>query len=502
MAITCAVLHGQTDDMFVGIRAVRCVEDDASQADSTWLSAEGNTHHAQSTPGPGGHTALHPLTAQQQQLKRLLGRGFSIAVCIGTIIGLGILRTPGEIAGVVQDPWLYMALWAGGGMFVLLSTLVASELIALTPRSGGPYVLVAGAFGPYPGFLLGWTDWAANCAAASLKAVVFMEFLALLLPWMRPWTVPGALLLNGAFALLQLAGVRISGAVLQVAAAAFGIILFAFSVALLFGSASAPSAAFEIPAHLGEGWTPFGIVAASIVFTYDGWVSASYYSGEVNGGARASALGSIRGVLIVIVLYLLLNGLLVASVPMAALRGQELALAGALDYLFGGGAGLYVTLAALFILMFHQNVQYMAASRVLYALSVDGLGTKRATSVSDLGTPTGAVLASWALMSALILAGGFAFLLNLSALLFIAGYVALMLGVWRMRRLAPERERPVRAWGYPASMVLCAAGWISVGLFVGLMDLQSAAWTIVLAAVSAPVFLLLRHRRRLRSAAA
>jgi len=441
------------------------------------------------------------VTGEQRQLKRLLGRGFSIAACIGTIIGLGILRTPGEIAGVVQNPWLYMALWVGGGAFVLLSTLVVSELIGLTPRSGGPYAMVAGAFGRYPGFLLGWTDWSAACAAASLKAVVFMEFLGLLLPAVRPWAVPGALLLNGAFALLQLGGVRISGGVLQVAAAAFGAILFAFSVALLFGSAPAASMAGVIPAHLGEGWAPYGIVVASIVFTYDGWVGASYYSGEVNGGARAAALGSIRGVLIVIVLYLLLNGLLVANVPMAALQGQELALAGALDFLFGVGAGVYVTLAALFILMFHQNVQYMAATRVLYALSVDGLGSKRATSVSERGTPTGAVLASWALMSALILAGGFAFLLNLSALLFIAGYTAMMLGVWRMRQRAPEQERPVRAWGYPVSMVLCAGGWIAVGLFVAAMDLQSAAWTLALAAVSVPVFLVLRHRRQLRAAA-
>ena len=42
----------------------------------------------------------------QQQLKRILGRGFSMAVCVGLIIGLGILRTPGEIASTISDPWL------------------------------------------------------------------------------------------------------------------------------------------------------------------------------------------------------------------------------------------------------------------------------------------------------------------------------------------------------------------------------------------------------------
>src|SRR5512134_1243663 len=99
---------------------------------------------------------------------------------MGTIIGLGILRTPGEIARTIQDPWLYMALWAGGGVFILLSTLVVAELIAQTEKPGGPYALVANAFGPYPGFLLGWTDWLANCASSALKAVVLMEYAALL----------------------------------------------------------------------------------------------------------------------------------------------------------------------------------------------------------------------------------------------------------------------------------------------------------------------------------
>ena len=45
-----------------------------------------------------------------------------------------------------------MGLWAAGGAFVLLSILVVAELIAMTPKSGGPYALVANAFGPYPGF--------------------------------------------------------------------------------------------------------------------------------------------------------------------------------------------------------------------------------------------------------------------------------------------------------------------------------------------------------------
>ena len=59
-------------------------------------------------------------------LQRLLGKGFSIAACVGLVIGLGILRTPGEIATTISEPLPYMALWIGCGFFVLLSLLVVA----------------------------------------------------------------------------------------------------------------------------------------------------------------------------------------------------------------------------------------------------------------------------------------------------------------------------------------------------------------------------------------
>ena len=40
---------------------------------------------------------------KQHHPKRMLGSGFTLAVIVGGTIGLGILRTPGEIAAVVPD---------------------------------------------------------------------------------------------------------------------------------------------------------------------------------------------------------------------------------------------------------------------------------------------------------------------------------------------------------------------------------------------------------------
>ena len=436
----------------------------------------------------------------ENSLQRLLGKGFSIAACVGLVIGLGILRTPGEIATTVSDPLSYMSLWIACGLFVLLSLLVIAELIAMTPRSGGIYALVAHAYGPYPGFLIGWTDWVASCAAMALKAVVLLEYVVLLEPRLAPYQTGVAVAMSSGFALLQLRGVRVGAGIQQFASTVMGLIMIALAIALFYGFV-ANGGAVEVAdaaAPRGEpGWAAFGLVVAAVVFTYDGWYAASYFSGEVKSGGRGVAVGSLQAALIVMALYVVLNLALVLSVPLGALVGHDLALAGALDLVYGAGTGTAVVFMAIFILLAHQNLQYMVASRVLYSLSTDGLGTKRATGVNDKGTPAGALIFTWLLTVSLIVIGQFELLLSLVTMFFMAMYVGLVIGVFRLRRQEPDAERPFRAWGFPATGVVCAVGWTAVALFVAVTNPDSTLYGAILTAVSIPVYLLLKRRRHL-----
>jgi len=72
----------------------------------------------------------------------------------------------------------------------------------------------------------------------------------------------------------------------------------------------------------------------------------------------------------------------------------------------GKGFSTAACIGTIFILLAHQNSQYMLGTRILYALSCDGLGSEKATSVSDKGTPTGSLFFSWLLTMGLITAGG------------------------------------------------------------------------------------------------
>lgn len=432
------------------------------------------------------------------KLQKLLGKGFSVAACVGLVIGLGILRTPGEIATTISTPVPYISLWIGAGLFVLLSLLVVAELIAMTPRSGGIYSMVAHAYGPYPGFLIGWTDWISTCATIALKSVVLLEYVSLLLPAAKSFQTAGAILITSFFAFLQLGGVRLGAGIQRAAAIGIGLIMIGLAAALFFGlflyggQIEAPTGVIPVGP---PGLASFGLVIAAVVFTYDGWYAASYFSEEVIDGGRAVAIASIQGALIVFALYITLNLAIVMSVPLSALVGHDLALAGALEIVYGAQAGAFVMVAAVFILLAHQNLQYMIASRILYSVSADGLGSESATSVNAKGTPAGATIFSWLATCVLILAGKFEFLLNLVAILFMAMYVGLIVGVFRLRKQEPDTERSFRAWGYPATGVICAIGWLAVAIFVAVTNPVSALSGLLLTGVSVPVYYWLRNRR-------
>lgn len=61
------------------------------------------------------------------QLQKRLGVPSGIAVCVGLVVGTGIMRAPGEIANTVPDSTIVMVLWLAGGCYGLLMANVAAE---------------------------------------------------------------------------------------------------------------------------------------------------------------------------------------------------------------------------------------------------------------------------------------------------------------------------------------------------------------------------------------
>jgi APA family basic amino acid/polyamine antiporter len=421
-----------------------------------------------------------------QSPKRALPSRFVIAVTVGGVVGLGILRGPGEIAAVVTEPGLYLTLWFLGGLFILLSTAVVAELLGMTPRSGGAYPLIRHAYGPYPGFVIGWADWLSFAADLALKAVVVMEFVAILLPQTEAWSRPLAVLVTTAFAAIQLRGIGLGALIQEFATSFIGLVIVLLSLVLFFVGVPQGAAAESMPAD--NTLSDWSLVIATIIFTYDGWLYAAYFSGELKGGAGAAARACIKGMVIVIALYMLMNAALVKSAGLAALAGSDLALARALELATLPAAGNIIVIAAILILLSHQNLAYMGGPRILQALAEDGFATQRATEVGKGGNPVFAVNLTWALSVGLIWIGGFEFLLLLSVFFYVPIYLAMIIGVLILRKREPDGDRPYVAWAHPYSTIVCLIGWTVITLFQAYVERETALYAVALIAISWPVY--------------
>jgi len=428
----------------------------------------------------------------QHSPRRTLSSGFTLAVTIGGIIGLGILRTPGEVAAVIPDPLKFVSLWVLGGLFILLSTVVAAELVGMTPRSGGIYTLVRRAYGPFPGFVIGWVDWLSFVADIAFKAVVVTEFAAILIPATGQWQTPLAILVSTLFAAMQLRSIALGARIQEIAAAIMTLIVVGFTLALLFSRTAVSSDPASVPLAT-KGVGAWSLVIAAVIYTYDGWIFASYFSGEIKGGSGAVARACIKGVVIVILLYVFLAAVLAWKVPLISLAGNELALARALEMVVSPIASTVVLVAAIIMLLAHQNLLYMTTPRILQAMAIDGLAARRAGEISKGGNPIFAVLLSWGLSVGLIMIGGFEFLLHLSVFFYVFLYVLLIAGVIILRSRQPDADRPYRAWGHPWSTYICLLGWLALALFQTANEIETAVYAAIMVVISWPVYLFIRR---------
>ena len=285
------------------------------------------------------------------------------------------------------------------------------------------------------------------------------------------------------FAAIQLRGIALGAFVQEFATALIGLVVI--GLALVF-VAPVTGTTNLMPAN--NALSDRSLVIATIIFTYDGWLYASYFSGEIKGGAGAVARSCIKAMIVVIALYMLLNVAMVKSVGLAALAGSDLALAHALELAASPAVGNAVVVAAIVILLSHQNLGYMGAPRVLHALAVDGFAAQRAQKVGKGGNPLFAVLATWLLAIGLISLGGFESLLLLCVFFYVPLYLALIIGVLILRKREPDTERPFRAWGHPYSTIVCLIGWALVTLFQAYAERETAVYAVAMTAVSWPVY--------------
>jgi basic amino acid/polyamine antiporter, APA family len=440
--------------------------------------------------------------SQRGRLLRVLGVGFGLAVIIGNTIGAGIFRTPGVVAAELPNPWLFFAVWIVGGLYALLGALSVAELGAMIPRSGGQYVFARYALGEYAGFIVGWSDWISTCGTTAAVALVIGDFTGALFPSLAGRSISIAAVVAVVFALLQWRGIlwgsRVQNLTSFLKALAFVALVIACFVLGGGGSVTTGASAATVPAMRGMAlMTALVLSLQSVIYTYDGWAGAVYFSEEVQNPGRDIPRSMFGGVLLVIGIYFLVNLALLYVLPIERIAGQEFAAGLAAEVIFGAYGDTIFRALTIISMLSCINAYHLMATRVLFAMSRDRLFAKFTARVNAGGTPTAALFLS-TIISLLFIVFGETFeqVITVLAFFFVANYTISFISVFVLRRREPDKPRPYRAWGYPWTTALVLLG--SIAFLAGAIasDTRNSVYALLLLAASYPAFLLLKWLAR------
>ena len=429
------------------------------------------------------------------QLKKSLGIGFGIAILIGGTIGVGILRTPGAIAGMLDNYWLIIACWIIGGLYVLIGAGSYAELATMLPKAGGSYNYVKRAFGAYAGFLTGWFDYITNAIAPAFFCIVISEYIVILFPNLESQITVIAIAFLIAFTLLHASGVK-NGSIVQQITSVIKVLFFVALIVACFmysGIKVTPikkdTVAFEMGMLIG-----FFKSLQMVLGTYDGWNAGCFFAEEDENPGKNIPKSLYTGAIIVIVIYVVINMAFFYVMPIASLANSPLAASEVAKVVFGDNGSIIVTCIAVFSIISILNAYMMIPARILFGLSRDGFFIQMGTAVNKGGTPIVTLLVSALLILVLICIGSFEVLFSLATFMSVIVWGLAYCALIKLRISEPNLTRPYKSWGYPWTTIVMIL--FSIALFIGFAYSGSTSVLVIggIALLSYPIFLLLSQR--------
>jgi APA family basic amino acid/polyamine antiporter len=411
------------------------------------------------------------------ELRRELGIWSGAAIVVGTVIGSGIFLTPKNIILAVGSTEMAFFVWIFAGLLTLAGALTYAEMAAAMPEAGGEYVYLREAYGPFWGYLYGWTQmWVAKSGSIATLATAFFYYLANFRPELEQtlFTIPLPLGTSGApltvsqgqllamavilfLAVVNYFGVRFGGGV-QVAVTIVKVGLLAMIIFLGFGSGVGNASNFSTSISAPAGIAGFFTALVAALWTYDGWNNVAMVSSEVKNPRRNLPLALIAGTLFVMAIYLLANGAYAYVLSAPEVAASDRVAAEMMRRVLGPSGADWASLAAMISIFAALNGSILSGSRIPYAMARDGLFFRPVARVHPSYRTPGVsilLLSSWAAL--LVLSGRydqlFTYVIFSSWILYGMAAAAVIV----LRRKRPETERPYRTLGYP---------WVPV-LFVG-----------------------------------
>jgi APA family basic amino acid/polyamine antiporter len=413
-------------------------------------------------------------------------------IVMGGIIGSGIFVNPAEVARRVGSPALSTLAWAIGGAIALLGGFVYAELAARRPQVGGQYAYLRDAFHPMVAFLYGWTLLlVVQTGGMAASALVFGRYARELTGIGAPeWLWASATLMT--LTIINCVGVKAGSNVQSFFMIVKLLVIAAVVVVGLMLFHPVEPISIENPTA-----RPSGLLTAMvpILFTYGGWQTASFVSGEMRDPRRDLARGLILGVIGVVTVYLLVNTSFLMGLGTGRLAASKAPASEVMRIVFGESGARFIAAGIALSTAGFLSQSMLTAPRVYFAMARDGLFFKK---VGDLGersrVPVTAIVLQGITASVIAIAGRFEQVLNyvVSIDVLFFGLTGATLLIFRRREPA---ERPtIRVPFHPISTVLFVSACWSIAVTTVVSAPRDAGGGVAILLLGIPVYLIWRRR--------
>jgi APA family basic amino acid/polyamine antiporter len=429
---------------------------------------------------------------------RGLGALDATALVVGSIVGSGIFFTSGEVANQVATPAGFLGVWLAGGLIALAGALCNAELATLFPRGGGDYVYLGETYGPWSGFLSGWTSfWVGFPGSIATMAAAWGAAVASLAGVHAPWAAP----LFGTLAVATLTAVNSLGlgpgkwTQNVFVAAKVGVFLVLLVVGALWGQGDLGH--FRDFLAGDEEASGLALALIPVSFAYLGWNAATYVAGEIREPQRNLSRALVGGTLFSVFLYLAVNALYLFAVPIGEIRGVTNVAELAGSRLFDTATATALQALVALVILSSLQATVITGPRIYQAMAADGLFFAPLSRLHPrFRVPVVALGVQGALACALLWSGTFGRLLTYTVVPMLLFSTLTVAAVFVLRLRAPALPRPFRTPGYPLTpFVFMAANLWVLGNVVASGAFAALAGLGIVAA-GLPVYLWFRGSAR------
>lgn len=469
-----------------------------------------------------------PQQLEPAEMKREIGLIDATLLVAGGMIGSGIFIVSADVTRNIGSAGWLIAVWLIGGFMTLTAALSYGELSGMYPKAGGQYVYLKEAFNPLIAFLYGWSLFAViQTGTIAAVGVSFFKFLAYFVPQVSEDMVlfsvgsfhvsPAQVLSIGIIFLLtyiNTKGVR-GGKIIQTTFTATKVLslLGLIVLGLIYLKPEVWSAnwadAWQLQSLSRDGsvgnyvgWPALGgAIAAALtgtVVSYDAWNNVTFVAGEIKNPRRNIGLSLLLGTLIVTLLYVLLNVMFTAVLPLTEIAGADKDRVGitAAQAIFGSGTGTAIIALTILIATFGcNNGLILAGARVYYSMAKDGLFFAKTAHLNKHAVPEFALWIQAVVASALCLSGRYGDLLDMISFVVVLFYILTIWGIFILRKKQPTLDRPYKAFGYPVLPAL----YIGMGVaFCGLLIIYKPTYTwpgLIIALIGVPIYYWLKSQK-------